>query len=40
MRKIMISIIYLLGSLAFLALGLTFGQNQEIQNYFLEMVGS
>ena len=40
MRKIMISIIYLLGSLAFLALGLTFGQNQLIQQYFSDMVGS
>ncbi|QEE14907.1 hypothetical protein DSAG12_00728 [Promethearchaeum syntrophicum] len=40
MRKIMISIIYLLGSLAFLALGLNFGQNQLIQNFFLEMAGS
>lgn len=40
MRKIMISIIYLLGSLAFLALGLTLGQNQLIQTYFSDMVGS
>ena len=36
----MISIIYLLGSLAFLAIGLTLGQNQLIQNYFLDMTGS
>ncbi len=40
MRKIMISIIYLLGSLAFLALGLTFDQNQLIQKYFFGMAGS
>jgi len=39
MRKIMISIIYLLGSLAFLVLGLNFGQNQLIQEFFLEMTG-
>lgn len=36
----MISIIYLLGSLAFLAIGLTFGQNQLIQEYFFKMAGS
>ncbi len=40
MRKIMISIIYLLGSLAFLAIGLSFGQNQLIPSYFLGMTGS
>ncbi|MHA1856590.1 MAG: hypothetical protein ACTSWX_07140 [Promethearchaeota archaeon] len=40
MRKIMISLIYLLGSLAFIALGLTFGQNQTIYEYFIRMTGS
>jgi len=40
MRKIMISIIYLLGSLAFLAISLNIGQNQLIQTYFLGMTGS